>query len=201
MQLSATDSGSHHAPCGNCIHWQSSHVPNAVVKPDKHNLGFPSLPPPPTHTHTHVMVTTHSLSPSFVIARVPHLISCIYCSYLTPSNHPSRDDQVTLPHKKYYNLEGWEAKQMSKRKADFDDAAAAAPVSLVGDEQDIKARNVKKSKMGMSQQELLEMKKIMRERAEAAMRKDLGLKVDDKAGVRTQTMLRGETVGRGLKTV
>lgn len=61
-------------------------------------------------------------------------------------------------------------------------------------------RAVQKSKLGMSKEELLEMKRIMRERAEAAAKKDLGLKVDDKAGVRTQSMMRG-LVAPGTKTV
>lgn len=52
---------------------------------------------------------------------------------------------VTLPHKKYYNIEGWEAKQAKKRKPEDSDAAggASAAFSITADERELAARNVK----------------------------------------------------------
>lgn len=68
-----------------------------------------------------------------------------------------------------------------------------------------------RNKLGMSRAELAEMAQIMRERAQAPMKKgvncastvtsvfiwfaklDLGMKVDDKAGMRTKSVLRGST--------
>lgn len=52
----------------------------------------------------------------------------------------------------------------------------------------------------MSREELLEMQRITRERAQANVKKDLGQKVDEKAGVRTKSVMRG-LVAPGTKTV
>lgn len=45
--------------------------------------------------------------------------------------------------------------------------------------------------MGMSREELVEMRRVMSERAQAAVQKDLGYKVNENAGVRTMSMMRG----------
>jgi hypothetical protein len=52
---------------------------------------------------------------------------------------------VTLPDKKYYNLEGWEAKQMKKRKAAGAAAAEPTVTSIVDDERVLQSRQVKVS--------------------------------------------------------
>jgi hypothetical protein len=64
----------------------------------------------------------------------------------------------------------------------------------------IASNPLQRSKMGMSREELLEMQRIMRERTHAVVKKDLGQKVDERAGVRTQSMMRG-LVAPGTKTV
>lgn len=73
---------------------------------------------------------------------------------LNPENQPPAElaslfsdfaedfNTVTLPHKKYYNLEGWEAKQAKKRKAEDGDAAPAA-YSIVDDERALQSRHTK----------------------------------------------------------
>lgn len=132
---------------------------------------------------------------------------------IEPENQPSFEltrlfedfaedfNTVTLPHKKYYNLEAWEAKEGKKRKAiDEASSSAGSAFSIVEDERALQSRNVKRPKSGLSRQELLDMQRIMRERAESKMRKDLSMKVDEKAGVRTQSMMRG-LVRPGTKTI
>eukprot|EP00039_Didymoeca_costata_P027692 m.18952 g.18952 ORF g.18952 m.18952 type:complete len:272 (+) comp6458_c0_seq1:158-973(+) len=119
----------------------------------------------------------------------PHMLNEFFRDYAEDYN------TVTLPHKKFYDLEAYEAKVAQKRaklqiNEPIEDTGA---FSILDDENNKRKQHAARNKLGMSRAELAEMAQIMRERAQAPMKKDLGMKVDDKAGMRTKSVLRGST--------
>ena len=107
---------------------------------------------------------------------------------------------ATLPHKKYYDLEGWERKEAIKKlnkkstAKEEPSAASTGMFSLLGEEKARRAnpnRPASKALPGMSRGEILLMRQTLRERTEQGVKKDLHMKLDEKAGVRTQSMMRG----------
>lgn len=116
---------------------------------------------------------------------------------------------VTFPDDKYYNLEAWYAKEAQKaaraeRKglpmATAAREATAGSFSILQDETEKRRNHAARNTMKMSRAQAEEMRQVMRERSEQFARKDLGMKVDEKAGVRTTSKMRG-LLGFGEKAM
>jgi hypothetical protein len=108
---------------------------------------------------------------------------------------------VTFPHDKYYSYEAWEVKERARLEKEAKKGygaaleaheAKAGSFSILQDEAEKRRGHLAKNTMKMSRAQAEEMRQVMRERSEQGARKDLGLKVDEKKGLRVQTMLRGE---------
>lgn len=96
---------------------------------------------------------------------------------------------VTLPHKKFYDLEKWETKQREKGRIKALKKSKKQQVSIESDELQHKSLHSGPTRPGMSRQELLEMQRVVRERQEEDYKKKAGMQVDETKGVRYQTIL------------
>lgn len=95
---------------------------------------------------------------------------------------------VTLPHKKFYDLEKWEAKQRKKGRLKALKKAQEQHFSIENDELRHKSLHSGPTQPGMSKNDLLEMQRIMRERQQEDYKKKAGMKLDESKGVRYQTI-------------
>lgn len=95
---------------------------------------------------------------------------------------------VTLPHKKFYDLEKWEAKQRKKGRLKALKKAQKQQVSIENDELRHKSLHSGPTRPGMSKADLLEMQRVMRERQQEDYKKKAGMKLDETKGVRYHTM-------------
>ncbi|XP_020623771.1 protein FAM133B-like [Orbicella faveolata] len=95
---------------------------------------------------------------------------------------------VTLPHKKFYDLEKWEAKQRKKGRLKALKKAQRQQLSIENDELRHKSLHSGPTRPGMSKNDLLEMQRIMRERQQEDYKKKAGMKLDETKGVRYQTI-------------
>lgn len=96
---------------------------------------------------------------------------------------------VTLPHKKFYDLEKWEAKQREKGRMKAIKKAQKQQVSFENDELQHQSLHSRTAGPGMSREDLLDMQRVMRERQQEDYKKKAGWKVDETRGVRYQTIL------------
>lgn len=117
--------------------------------------------------------------------------------------------KVTFPDDKYYNLEAWHAKQAARKAKAAKKGlpmelekreATAGSFSILQDESDKRRKHTARNMMTMSREQLAEMRQIERERTSNNVRKDLGQKQDEKAGIRTQSKMRG-LLGFGEKAM
>ncbi|KAK2553161.1 hypothetical protein P5673_025618 [Acropora cervicornis] len=96
---------------------------------------------------------------------------------------------VTLPHKKFYDLEKWETKQREKGRMKAIKKAHKQQVSIESDEIQHKRLHSGPARHEMSRQDLLEMQRIMRERQQEDYKKKSGMQIDETKGVRYHTIL------------